>query len=263
MPFHETRFHQVIKKANDTLNGISSSSVCTEVIQSAQGMEYLLGMFSFTASLTQNVLFCIQVAVSGTCACSELVCISPLRFIPTGVVEVYRVTKRVELGIKATAVCSEKLQQLLKDIDKVWNNLISFMSLAALTVRTQSCVFTRRNALIRANQYNFNELFYEARIAWTCLYNIPTISSNAHNTGACNVATHTTELFSFLSGFGSASVCFGSHCFPPLNRSARQDRAALRQSGRSLGAFCIAEHKQWRQMGIFDDTLSEYGMLGR
>ncbi|ETE64411.1 Synergin gamma [Ophiophagus hannah] len=49
------------------------------------------------------------------------------------VVEVYRVTKRVELGIKATAVCSEKLQLLLKDIDKVWNNLIGFMSLAALT----------------------------------------------------------------------------------------------------------------------------------
>ncbi|XP_063152834.1 synergin gamma isoform X2 [Candoia aspera] len=83
---------QVIKKANDILNGISSSSVCTEVIQSVQGMEYLLG-----------------------------------------VVEVYRVTKRVELGIKATAVCSEKLQLLLKDIDKVWNNLIGFMSLAALT----------------------------------------------------------------------------------------------------------------------------------
>uniref|UniRef100_A0A8C5M455 Synergin gamma n=1 Tax=Leptobrachium leishanense TaxID=445787 RepID=A0A8C5M455_9ANUR len=82
---------QVIKKANDTLNGISSSSVCTEVIQSVQGMEYLLG-----------------------------------------VVEVYRVTKRVELGIKATAVCNEKLQILLKEIDKVWNNLISFMSLAAL-----------------------------------------------------------------------------------------------------------------------------------
>jgi hypothetical protein len=40
----------------------------------------------------------------------------------------------VELGIKATAVCSEKLQQLLKDIDKVWNNLIGFMSLATLTV---------------------------------------------------------------------------------------------------------------------------------
>lgn len=34
---------KVITKANNTLNGISSSSVCTEVIQSAQGMEYLLG----------------------------------------------------------------------------------------------------------------------------------------------------------------------------------------------------------------------------
>lgn len=34
---------KVITNANNTLNGISSSSVCTEVIQSAQGMEYLLG----------------------------------------------------------------------------------------------------------------------------------------------------------------------------------------------------------------------------
>ncbi|KAF3816705.1 hypothetical protein GH733_014053 [Mirounga leonina] len=99
---------EVIKKANDTLNGISSSCVCTEVIQSAQGMEYLLG-----------------------------------------VVEVYRVTKRVELGIKATAVCSEKLQQLLKDIDKVWNNLIGFMSLATLTKPQckAKCMFLRRHFL--------------------------------------------------------------------------------------------------------------------
>ncbi|KAM4795812.1 synergin gamma-like [Rhinophrynus dorsalis] len=82
---------QVIGKANDTLNGISSSSVCTEVIQSAQGMEYLLG-----------------------------------------IVEVYRVTKRIELGITSTTVCSENLQLILKEIDKLWNNLIGFMSLAAL-----------------------------------------------------------------------------------------------------------------------------------
>lgn len=52
----------------------------------------------------------------------------------SGVVEVYRVTKRVELGIKATAVCSEKLQELMKDINRVWNNLMGFMSLANLTV---------------------------------------------------------------------------------------------------------------------------------
>lgn len=47
----------------------------------------------------------------------------------------------MELGIKATAVCSEKLQQLLKDIDKVWNNLISFMSLATLTVSLHQLLF--------------------------------------------------------------------------------------------------------------------------
>lgn len=47
----------------------------------------------------------------------------------------------MELGIKATAVCSEKLQQLLKDIDKVWNNLIGFMSLATLTVSLKQLLF--------------------------------------------------------------------------------------------------------------------------
>ncbi|KAM9525786.1 synergin gamma isoform 6-T6 [Guaruba guarouba] len=115
---------QVIKKANDTLNGISSSLVCTEVIQSAQGMEYLLG-----------------------------------------VVEVYRVTKRVELGIKATAVCSEKLQQLLKDIDKVWNNLISFMSLAALTPDENSLDFS--SCMLRPGIKNAQDL-----ACGVCLLNV-------------------------------------------------------------------------------------------
>uniref|UniRef100_A0A286XKZ3 Synergin gamma n=1 Tax=Cavia porcellus TaxID=10141 RepID=A0A286XKZ3_CAVPO len=114
----------VIKKANDTLNGISSSAVCTEVIQSAQGMEYLLG-----------------------------------------VVEVYRVTKRVELGIKATAVCSEKLQQLLKDIDKVWNNLIGFMSLATLTPDENSLDFS--SCMLRPGIKNAQEL-----ACGVCLLNV-------------------------------------------------------------------------------------------
>uniref|UniRef100_A0A8C5M8C7 Synergin gamma n=1 Tax=Leptobrachium leishanense TaxID=445787 RepID=A0A8C5M8C7_9ANUR len=115
---------QVIKKANDTLNGISSSSVCTEVIQSVQGMEYLLG-----------------------------------------VVEVYRVTKRVELGIKATAVCNEKLQILLKEIDKVWNNLISFMSLAALMPDESALDFS--SCLLRPGIKNVQEL-----ACGVCLLNV-------------------------------------------------------------------------------------------
>ncbi|XP_060902880.1 synergin gamma isoform X8 [Labrus mixtus] len=115
---------EVITKANNILNGISSSSVCTEVIQSAQGMEYLLG-----------------------------------------VVEVYRVTRRVELGIKATAVCSEKLQQLLKDISRVWNNLIGFMSLAKLAPDESSLDFS--SCILRHGIKNAKEL-----ACGVCLLNV-------------------------------------------------------------------------------------------
>ncbi|XP_067451194.1 synergin gamma isoform X2 [Thunnus thynnus] len=115
---------EVITKANNTLNGISSSSVCTEVIQSAQGMEYLLG-----------------------------------------VVEVYRVTRRVELGIKATAVCSEKLQQLLKDISRVWNNLMGFMSLAKLAPDESSLDFS--SCILRHGIKNAKEL-----ACGVCLLNV-------------------------------------------------------------------------------------------
>ncbi|XP_060902876.1 synergin gamma isoform X4 [Labrus mixtus] len=121
---------EVITKANNILNGISSSSVCTEVIQSAQGMEYLLG-----------------------------------------VVEVYRVTRRVELGIKATAVCSEKLQQLLKDISRVWNNLIGFMSLAKLAPDESSLDFS--SCILRHGIKNAKEL-----ACGVCLLNVDARSKN-------------------------------------------------------------------------------------
>nr|XP_033952719.1 synergin gamma isoform X2 [Pseudochaenichthys georgianus] len=115
---------EVITKANNILNSISSSAVCTEVIQSAQGMEYLLG-----------------------------------------VVEVYRVTRRVELGVKATAVCSEKLQQLLKDISRVWNNLMGFMSLAKLAPDETSLDFS--SCILRHGIKNAKEL-----ACGVCLLNV-------------------------------------------------------------------------------------------
>ncbi|KAF4085879.1 hypothetical protein AMELA_G00100040 [Ameiurus melas] len=115
---------QVISTANNTLNGISSSTVCTEVIQSARGMEYLLG-----------------------------------------VVEVYRVVRRVELGIKATAVCSEKLQELLKDISRVWNNLMGFMSLANLSPDESSLDFS--SCILRHGIKNAKEL-----ACGVCLLNV-------------------------------------------------------------------------------------------
>lgn len=88
--------------------------------------------------------------------CSEgLLCF----FFLLGVVEVYRVTRRVELGIKATAVCSDKLQQLLKDINRVWNNLMGFMSLAKLAVR-----YSEKSNLSRAVKQQVCRFMYTAAL---------------------------------------------------------------------------------------------------
>ena len=76
-------------------------------------------------------------------------------FLLPGVVEVYRVTRRVELGIKATAVCCEKLQQLLKDVSRVWNNLVGFMSLANLVVRASLRMHVDTHTLTHTHTHTF------------------------------------------------------------------------------------------------------------
>ncbi|XP_038615537.1 synergin gamma isoform X7 [Tachyglossus aculeatus] len=164
---------EVIKKANDTLNGISSSSVCTEVIQSAQGMEYLLG-----------------------------------------VVEVYRVTKRVELGIKATAVCSQSLQQLLKDIDKIWNNLIGFMSLATLTPDENSLDFS--SCMLRPGIKNAQEL-----ACGVCLLNVDSRSrkeekpAEEHPNKAFNSETDNFKLAYGGHQYHASCANFWINCVEP------------------------------------------------
>uniref|UniRef100_A0A8C2PWZ0 Synergin, gamma n=1 Tax=Cyprinus carpio TaxID=7962 RepID=A0A8C2PWZ0_CYPCA len=57
---------EVITTANNTLNGISSSTVCTEVIQSAQGMEYLLGVVE-----VYRVTKRVELGIKATAVCSE------------------------------------------------------------------------------------------------------------------------------------------------------------------------------------------------
>nr|XP_046150183.1 synergin gamma-like isoform X7 [Oncorhynchus gorbuscha] len=160
---------QVITKANNTLNSISSSTVCTEVIQSAQGMEYLLG-----------------------------------------VVEVYRVTKRVELGIKATAVCSEKLQELLKDISRVWNNLMGFMSLANLAPDESSLDFS--SCILRHGIKNAKEL-----ACGVCLLNVDSRSKSKEETTIGRLfkralaKDHDKRLRAFNSETDNFKLLYGGH----------------------------------------------------
>ncbi|XP_048016182.1 synergin gamma isoform X2 [Megalobrama amblycephala] len=163
---------QVITTANNTLNGISSSTVCTEVIQSAQGMEYLLG-----------------------------------------VVEVYRVTKRVELGIKATAVCSEKLQELLKDISRVWNNLMGFMSLANLTPDESSLDFS--SCILRHGIKNAKEL-----ACGVCLLNVDSRSKALTKDSRSKLRAFNSETDNFKLMYGghqyhSSCANFWINCVEP------------------------------------------------
>ncbi|XP_068127741.1 synergin gamma-like [Hyperolius riggenbachi] len=80
--------HKVIQKANEILCSISQPSVCSEVLLSSQGVDYI-----------------------------------------SGVVEVYRVCKRMEAGMKTFSIDCEKLQHVLWDIELAWNNLQAFLSM--------------------------------------------------------------------------------------------------------------------------------------
>uniref|UniRef100_A0A4W4DTM1 EH domain-containing protein n=1 Tax=Electrophorus electricus TaxID=8005 RepID=A0A4W4DTM1_ELEEL len=164
---------QVITTANNTLNGISSSSVCTEVIQSAQGMEYL-----------------------------------------QGVVEVYRVARRVELGIKATAVCSETLQHLLKDIGRVWNNLLGFMSLADLSPDESSLDFS--SCILRHGIKNAKEL-----ACGVCLLNVDSRSklhSHSQHPNSSSAFNSETDNFKLTYGghqYHASCANFWINCVEP------------------------------------------------
>ncbi|KAE8635413.1 hypothetical protein XENTR_v10002612 [Xenopus tropicalis] len=80
--------HRVIKKANDILCSISQPSVCSEVLLSARGTDYI-----------------------------------------SGVLEVYKVSKRMEGGMAMHNIEPDGLQIMFRDIDLTWNNLQAFLSM--------------------------------------------------------------------------------------------------------------------------------------
>ncbi|XP_032991957.1 synergin gamma-like isoform X2 [Lacerta agilis] len=81
------QIHKVFSNANEILAGISHPSVCSEVLLSAPGTAYILGLS-----------------------------------------EVYRVSKRLEEGMKARRAESEALLHCLRKVDLAWNNLLSFLA---------------------------------------------------------------------------------------------------------------------------------------
>ncbi|XP_077148078.1 synergin gamma-like isoform X2 [Ranitomeya variabilis] len=87
--------HKVIQKANEILSSISQPSVCSEVLLSSQGADYI-----------------------------------------SGVVEVYRLSKRMEGGMRARNIDCERLRLVLRDIELSWNNLQAFLSICPSLLQT-------------------------------------------------------------------------------------------------------------------------------
>ncbi|KAM8960768.1 synergin gamma-like [Pelodytes ibericus] len=83
-----TNIHKVIQKTNDILCNISHPTVCSEVLLSSRGTDYV----------------------------SE-------------VLEVYRMSKRIEGGMKALHLHNDSLRLILRDIELSWNNMQAFLSL--------------------------------------------------------------------------------------------------------------------------------------
>ncbi|XP_048370532.1 synergin gamma-like isoform X2 [Sphaerodactylus townsendi] len=70
----------------------------------------------------------ILAGVSNPSVCSEVLLSKPGTAYMLGLFEVYRVSKRLEEGVKTRQPASELLRHTLREVDLAWNNLLSFLA---------------------------------------------------------------------------------------------------------------------------------------
>ncbi|XP_042297243.1 synergin gamma-like isoform X2 [Sceloporus undulatus] len=70
----------------------------------------------------------ILAGVSQQSVCREVLLSGPGTAYILGLSEVYRVSKRLESGMKARKLASELLEHTLHEVDLAWNNLLSFLT---------------------------------------------------------------------------------------------------------------------------------------
>ncbi|XP_062590814.1 synergin gamma-like isoform X5 [Saccostrea cucullata] len=66
-------------------------------------------------------------SISSSAVCNEVITSEQGSEFVKGVVEIYRVVCRISVSIESTGLSNDKLKQLLKDVDLVWNNLAAFL----------------------------------------------------------------------------------------------------------------------------------------
>ncbi|KAG8597951.1 hypothetical protein GDO81_002441 [Engystomops pustulosus] len=121
--------HKVIQRANEILCSISQPSVCSEVLLSSRGADYI-----------------------------------------SGVVEVYRLSKRMEGGMRTHNMDCERLRFVLRDIELSWNNLQAFLSICPSLLQT----LPSQSTLDDAAEYAVSDLSPCLQsCCGVCLLNIP------------------------------------------------------------------------------------------
>ncbi|XP_033901692.2 synergin gamma-like [Acipenser ruthenus] len=74
--------------------------------------------------------------ISHPSVCSEVLLSDQGKSYISGVVEVYKVSKRVEGGMRTHGFVNEALQRSVKDIELLWNNLQAFLTFSPAVLQT-------------------------------------------------------------------------------------------------------------------------------
>ncbi|MGH0151753.1 UNVERIFIED_CONTAM: hypothetical protein FKN15_023172 [Acipenser sinensis] len=90
-------------------------------------------MFSVQVIRKANDVLC---GISHPSVCSEVLLSAQGKSYISGVVEVYKVSKRVEGGMRTHGFVNEALQSSVKDIELLWNNLQAFLTFSPAVLQT-------------------------------------------------------------------------------------------------------------------------------
>ncbi|KAJ8312354.1 hypothetical protein KUTeg_009727 [Tegillarca granosa] len=100
-----------------------------------------------------------------------------------GIVEIYRVSCRITLAMVSLNLSTEKLKQILRDVDLSWNNLTAFLVGGNLMPDDNSLDFS--NALLKSD-----DATSQMKACGVCLLNVDTRSKNFNQDDDCAKLTY-------------------------------------------------------------------------
>ncbi|OWF48643.1 Synergin gamma [Mizuhopecten yessoensis] len=122
-------------------------------------------------------------SISSSVVCNEVLKSEQGSEYVQGVVEIFRVVCRITTAMKSQGLATDKLSQLLKDIDLSWNNLTAFLVGGNLMPDDNSLHFN--NALLKSD-----DSLSQRKACGVCLLNVDTLSKNFNREDECPKLTY-------------------------------------------------------------------------